>query len=302
MGKTPEIEIHADDYGLFPNQTERILACIREGAVNGVSIMPNSPYLPELMEKLPKDVRVTVHLNLVEGAPLSPKEEVPLLVNEKGFFDISFGKLLLVSYLPKRSSSYREMKKQVRTELSAQIQRCRECCRQSGHGEELNLDGHVHYHMLPIVFDAMADIIKEEGLSVRRIRVPFEDTSLYRTGGAAVQIPFVNRIKVLILNYLAGRNIRKYPALAGALQHQYFMGVMLSGHMFYEPVSALFPEAVRRAEEKKCDLEILFHPGGVSEEEAPYISAGNDRVFFESPARDREAQAAIRLSKDLRVE
>jgi hypothetical protein len=42
--------------------------------------------------------------------------------------------------------------------------------------------------------------------------------------------------------------------------------------------------------------------GGVSEEEAPYISAGNDRVFFESPARDREAQAAIRLSKDLRVE
>ena len=45
-------EFHADDYGLFPKQSKRILRCITEGACNGISIMPNSPYLSECMEML----------------------------------------------------------------------------------------------------------------------------------------------------------------------------------------------------------------------------------------------------------
>ena len=64
-----KIEYHADDYGLFPTQSHRILDCHRNGNLNGISVMPNSPYLGECMSDMygfSDEVAVTVHLNLIE--------------------------------------------------------------------------------------------------------------------------------------------------------------------------------------------------------------------------------------------
>ena len=69
------IEFHADDYGLFPAQSCRILDCYHHGVLNGISIMPNSPCLEECMElvrPVRKDLQLTIHLNLVEGKALTP--------------------------------------------------------------------------------------------------------------------------------------------------------------------------------------------------------------------------------------
>ena len=78
-------EFHADDYGLFPAQARRILQCYEEGALNGVSIMPNSPCLEQCLEMLPeKGLALTVHLNLMEGRSAAPGEELPHLVDGDG--------------------------------------------------------------------------------------------------------------------------------------------------------------------------------------------------------------------------
>ena len=42
-------EFHADDYGLFPAQSRRILECCTGGALNGTSLLPNSPWLEDCL-------------------------------------------------------------------------------------------------------------------------------------------------------------------------------------------------------------------------------------------------------------
>ena len=72
---TPEVEYHADDYGLFPAQSRRILDCSDHGVLNAISIMANSPYLPECMEMLRSyqdRLKITLHLNFMEGRAFSP--------------------------------------------------------------------------------------------------------------------------------------------------------------------------------------------------------------------------------------
>ena len=137
------IEFHADDFGLFTRQSQRILNCSKNGVLNGVSIMPNSIYLPECMQMLyknDKDMSVTIHLNLVEGKCLSEIKDVDLLVNKDGIFNISFGKLLLASLSPMREKYVSQIAK----EFSKQIKTANNLCKQN----KIRLDSHVHYHML----------------------------------------------------------------------------------------------------------------------------------------------------------
>ena len=59
------IEYHADDYGMFKTQSKHIMDCYHEGALNGISIMPNSPYLDECMAEI-ADIRK--RLQAIESA------------------------------------------------------------------------------------------------------------------------------------------------------------------------------------------------------------------------------------------
>ena len=97
------IEYHADDYGISLEQCERILDCHKNGRLNGISIMPNSEILEEAMELIKPfedKIAYTVHLNLRDGKSNAAPEKIRHLVNSGGIYDISFGKLVLASYLP----------------------------------------------------------------------------------------------------------------------------------------------------------------------------------------------------------
>lgn len=277
------IEFHADDYGLFPTQSHRIMDCHRNGNLNGISIMPNSPYLSECMSDMyqfSKDVAVTVHLNLIEGKSLC---QVPLLTDRNGRLNCSFGSLLLHSYLPGRNN-YRQQLKQ---ELAAQIHAV-----QKYYPDEmpLRLDGHAHYHMLPVVFDAMMDVIREEKLQVSYIRIPREYLRIYLPHLHKLQdFSPINLLKVFILNLLSRRAERNYGELLRKMERKVFLGVFLSGRMYYENVIHLIPGAAALAEKQGMGLEILGHPGGVFEaEDIAEITAEDDRAFLTSDLRNRE--------------
>lgn len=281
------IEYHADDYGIFLAQSERILNCHKKGALNGVSIMPNSDSLEACMELLSPfqgQIAVTIHLNFIEGRALCPAREIPLLTEENGTFRATFGNLLLHSFLPDRNA-YRE---QLKKEIHAQIQTA---ARFLEKGAPLRLDGHAHYHMLPVAFDALMDVIREERLEVSYIRIPREYPVLYlRAGGKFRDFSPLNVVKVLILNVLARRNLRKYRDYLKSLEQKVFLGVFLSGCMYPENILPVLPEAVRFARKHGQDVEVLAHPGGIYEAgDIARLTFPDDRAFLTSPSRGREA-------------
>ena len=281
--KNTKIEFHADDYGLFPTQSHRILDCHRNGNLNGISIFPNSPHLAECMsdvDQFSEEVAVTVHLNLIEGKSLT---DVPLLTDGEGHLNCAFGNLLLRSFLPGRNR-YRQQLKQ---ELLAQILAVQKYYPE---GTSIRLDGHAHYHMLPVVFDAMMDVIREEKLQVSYIRIPREYPMLYlRHLNRLQDFSWINMAKVLILNLLALRAEAKYGGFLKNLERKLFLGVFLSGRMYYENVIHVLPDALALAEKLGMDLEILGHPGGVFEEEdIAQITSPEDRIFLTSDLRKRE--------------
>lgn len=281
----PHFEYHADDYGLFPAQSRRILDCREIGNLNGVSVMPNSLDLDQCMAMLgqQKDLAVTVHLNLVEGASLCGAEVVPDITDGLGNLNGSFGKLLVCSY----GHSRHELRRQLKKELRAQIQAVMAYFPPD---TPIRLDGHAHYHMIPVVFDALMDVIREDGLKVSYIRLPKEYVGLYlRHLGQFHDFVPINLVKVAILNLLVARNRRKYRAFLDKLEKRVFLGVFLSGRMYRENVEPLLPDVTKLAEKKGWDVELLAHPGGVLEpEDVAKLTSQDDVTFLTSPMRERE--------------
>ena len=287
------IEYHADDYGMFRIQSRHIMDCYHNGALNGISIMPNSPYLAECMDAI-KDVRqnlaVAVHLNFVEGKPLTGKK-ARKLTDREGNFNIGFGKLLIVGCIPIVRVLY---SRQIRKEIRAQL----EACAPYMNDGVYRIDGHVHYHMLPIVFDSLMEEIKRAGVRVSYIRFPSEDLRIYRrASGKLTGVKPINVVKALVLNVLGKRNIKKYREALQELdlERRLFMGVMLSGHMFYDNVTECLKHAKDIAEyEGIGGMELLFHPGDVSDEEEMFeLTAKSDIDFLceNSHNRQKEAEA-----------
>ena len=330
-----QVEFHADDYGLFPEQSKRILHCMEHGALNGVSIMPNSPYLQECMQMLAeacatrstsassKDsgfsdgtdvpesdtirsvaglsrpnppVSLTIHLNLVEGKALSPLHKVSSLTDPDGVFRPSFGKLLLVSCVPVLRGRFL---RQIRTEFRHQIRRCKPYFEDPAFCQQIRLDSHVHFHMIPVVFDAMIQAAKLEDLHPSYIRIPKEPVFLYLKHLPCLEhVRPVNLLKVLILNLLALRARLRYGSTPLGAAPALFSGVMLSGHMSKKNVRAILPDFLALCKKKNQGLEMLFHPGAVcSEKELSQVTSADDKTFFTDAGRSEEAEALIALKK-----
>ena len=262
--------------------------------------MPNSPYLAPCMEEI-KDIAhkllITVHLNFVEGKPITGTK-ASKLISPEGHFNIGFFKLFLLSYIPIVRLAYR---KQLAGEIKAQLKACEPYMNDG----EYRIDGHVHYHMIPVVFDALMDVLKAGDYKVSYIRFPKEELSIYKKAiGKVKDIKPINIVKSLVLNYLCARNKRKYgeELRRMGVQDKLFMGVTLSGHMFYENIMACLPFAGDvLADRNMSEMEILFHPGDVSvPEDIERLTSKDDYEFLTSPNRQKEAEALKKLGSNLK--
>lgn len=309
---------------------------MQNGALNGVSIMPNSPYLQECMQMLAETcatrrkntsltdaafsngthfpesdnnrsdaelsrphppVFLTIHLNLVEGKALSPLHKVSLLTDPDGVFRPSFGKLLAISYIPFLRGHFL---RQIRTEFRHQIRRCKPYFDDPTFAQKIRLDSHVHFHMIPVVFDAMIQAAKLEELHPSYIRIPKEPVFLYLKHLPRLEhVRPVNFLKVLILNLLALRARLRYGSTPLGAAPALFSGVMLSGHMSKKNVRAILPDFLALCKKKNQGLEMLFHPGAVcSEEELRQVTSADDKTFFTDAGRSEEAEALIALKNE----
>lgn len=282
----PAIEYHADDFGMFMPQSRRIMDCRERGRLNGVSVMPNGEALPKCMDWLIQQkgqVAMTIHLNLIEGPCLTHAVPELGLTDDSGNLNARYPNLLLHSFLPGRKAR----KNWLKQELAAQIQAV------AAHlpaDTALRLDSHAHYHMIPVVFDALMEVIAENSLNISYIRIPREYPMLYlRHWRKLKDFTPINLVKVLLLNTLSLRNRIFHGSYLQTLEQKLFLGVFLSGSMYRENVDAVLPDAIKLAQKKGWDLEVLAHPGGVEEpEDIAKLTSHEDVVFLTHPMRQKE--------------
>lgn len=274
------IDIHADDYALTLHTSQDMLACMKKGQLDSISIVPNMSCFGECMElfyeaipELPFLPLMSVHLDFVEGKCLAGAGQVPLLAadagksGQSGLIGLSWGGVFALSYLPwKRGAAKEQLKKEIRAQIEAAWKAIKQAmtvagehgiaCRQKG----LRIDSHQHAHMIPVVWDALVEVLAEEKYPVEYIRNSKEmmgafvgQVSLWKTYRP------VNFVKNRLLAAYSHK-VERYSKKHG-LEQMYLWGLVMSGHMDYDRIVTLYPKIAAKAGKDRRVLEILFHPG-----------------------------------------
>ena len=161
--------------------------------------------------------------------------------------------------------------------------------------QELRIDSHQHTHMIPVVAEALFEVLEEQGWKasyIRDAKEPFfvflKKTSLYKTYRP------VNFVKNILLNYCSAL-LQKRFRNAG-MKPMYLWGLIMSGHMDEARIVKLLPAMEKKAAHAGRSLEILFHPGQVLKEEISDEFSQEDAIAFHiSPDRGVEKQAVYML-------
>ena len=208
--------LHADDLGLSQGVDAAILDLARSGRLQGVSLLVNGPSATAAVEAwrdLADPPALTLHLCLTEGHRLPNCPDLPT----------GFGGLLLASLLPWRR---RRIAPQVRRVLQQQISRYR----QLTGVHQIQLDGHQHIHLVPLVLDAVLELARTESITwVRTTREPLPEGLSLRLWWRSLQTGGL--LKWLVLQLLCGLAIPRLRR-AGLQTNRRFAGVLFSGSMF----------------------------------------------------------------------
>lgn len=297
-----KIWFHADDYGVTIEQSKRILACHTNGVLNSISILPNTGLLPDaakLLNEVDPDknkIRRVLHLNFVEGKSLSEASCVPLLVDRTGFFNKSFIQFFKWNYI-KKGINKKHLVKQIKEEIRAQI---RAVTFDNDFGITA-IDSHQHYHMIPIIFDSLMDVLSEpefQQLSIHYIRIPVDPlTPILHHTSMRRDVPKVNWIKWSVLKLYAKRN-KKLLQKEGILTPIFF-GILYTCKMKMEVVKALLPAYQAYANRKGKQLELMFHPGNLTASNELLDERSKElAVFYMSDDRFHEAECLKLLRHD----
>ena len=289
---------HADDFGVSLEQSEKILSCYQDGALNSISILPNVPDLGgalALLDKVDKKrvIRRVLHLNFVEGKPLAGADKVPLLVDRKGYFDKSFFVFFIWNYTV-FGKQRAKLKKQICAEIRAQLRAVTK-----DHDFHITaVDSHQHYHMIPIVFDCLLTVLGEpefSHLDIRQVRIPLDPVKPVFTVTRPQRIPAINLVKWMILGTSAKRNTK--ILLQKGIEVPVFFGIFYTCEMKWEIVKALFPAYKKYANGKGTSLELMFHPGNLTADyELLDKRRGELREFYMSDNRFFEAECLKTLN------
>lgn len=304
------LDIHADDYALTLHTSQDMLECMKAGKLDSISIVPNMSCFQECMELLHEVIPalpflpvMSVHMDFVEGKCLAGAGEVPLLAKaDSDLIGLSWGGLFKLSYLPwKRKAAKEQLKKEIKAQIAIVQNEVEQCialakqhnipCAQKG----IRIDSHQHAHMIPVVWDAMTEVIEEEKYEVEYIRNSKEvlgafvsEVSLWKTYRP---INFVKNRLLSLYSYKADRY-----AKAHSMEQMYLWGLIMSGHMDYDRIVRLFPKVAAKAKKDGRVLEILFHPGiTLQEEVTAEIGEESAKDFYLLPDRHVEKKAVMTL-------
>ncbi len=151
--------INADDFGLCERVDKGIIDGHTNGILTSTTIMTNMPHAPQAVEMAKKilSLGLGVHLNLTAGKPLCRDAAVKLILDSKGDFVLSPGKLALASLINGK------VRTAIETELTLQIQWLLDKGIKPTH-----LDSHKHIHCFPSIFPIVCRLAKRFGIKAIR--------------------------------------------------------------------------------------------------------------------------------------
>ncbi len=159
--------VNADDFGVSEEVNEAVIRAFKEGVLTSTSLMVTGEAFDQAV-RLAKEnpaLAVGIHLVTVVGRSVLPRFEIPTLVDEQGNFSNNpTAAGLKYFFLPRA-------RRELRREIAAQFEKFYSTGLPLSH-----IDGHLHLHVHPVIFNAAIELGARYG--VRRMRVPVEERRL----------------------------------------------------------------------------------------------------------------------------
>ena len=283
------LRFHADDLGLHQVVNATILELHDAGALDSASVLVAGPAAAAAAAACAKRPRfeLALHLCLSEGCPVADPQQIPALLDGQGRLALGFGRLLLLGCLPTWWEGRRRIEAQLALELQAQIQRFRALFP----ARPLQLDGHQHVHLTPLVWQQVRQLPPElQPVWIRSLREPWpwRGIPLALWWQACLGL---GPIKWLLLRLLNSGRVAEL-ARRGIATNSGFCGVLFTGRM-----DAAVIAAAQRQLGARGGL-VLAHPAlGCSLDGAQLEAYPLSRRFYGSPWRSREAEALMRRTR-----
>src|SRR5215470_4509625 len=165
--KHRRLVVNADDFGMSEEVNQAIIRAFKEGVLTSCSLMVTGKAFDQAV-RLAKEnpgLAVGIHLVTVMGRAALPQSEIPSLVDQEGNFSNNPTLAGLKYYFSSHA------RKELRKELAAQFERFASTGLPLSH-----IDGHLHLHVHPVIFNAALELGAKYG--ARRMRVPVEERRL----------------------------------------------------------------------------------------------------------------------------
>jgi chitin disaccharide deacetylase len=267
--------VNADDLGWTAGVNRGIAEAHRNGIVTSASLLANGCAFADGVRTaagLP-GLGVGVHLNLSDGRPTAPEQQVGTLLRQDGEF--AGGPESLLFRLTAKSLEPKEVEK----EWNAQIEKVRSTGIRPTH-----LDGHKHVQMLPGLFAIALRLAKRHGIEA--VRVSHEASSLRAalTAGSRSRVALKQGVQARGLKLLA-RDARSLAERSGVATADYFCGIAQTGVLTKAGVQKLL------ASLPEGTTELMCHPGYADEA----LERSATRL-----QQSRQAELEILTDKDIR--
>lgn len=233
--------INADDFGLSSGVNRAVELAWQNGILTQASLMPGGSAFNEAVEiaKRNPGLQVGLHLTLVQGRPVLPPAEIPDLVGPDGCFPNNPVQVGMRLYFD------RGVRQQLRNELEAQILKIKQAGIPLSH-----IDGHLNIQMHPTVFELLAELMPQHGITSFRITreqlIPSLRLDRSRLVGKTVEH--------LIFSALSA-HVEPYLHRLGIFHAAEVKGLLNSGRMTETYLLAALDTV------EDGTTEIYFHPG-----------------------------------------
>jgi hopanoid biosynthesis associated protein HpnK len=231
------LAITADDFGLSEPVNAAVEEAHRGGILSAASLMVGAPAAADAVRRaraLP-GLRVGLHVVLVNDEPMTPRAQIPALVDASGRLRND-----LVGYSV-RSVIAPSVRRQISAEITAQF----EAYRATGLALD-HVNTHRHFHLNPVVAAAIVGIGRRYGM--RALRVPVEPWRI-----VADIDPQTHRLAARVVAPWATW-LRAQIRRAGLITADAVFGLAWSGAMTKSRVAALLGRL------PPGFVEIYFHP------------------------------------------
>lgn len=290
-----DIWFHADDLGGTSTATARLLDAWERGLLDGLSVFGNCDHPNEISDRLAaapdRPARLSAHLNLWEGRPVSPVADVPRLIDRTGHLAQSFVGVLSRVRAGRPSRRRTAYLAEIEREWRAQIEAV---LAMIAPRPLVALDSHLHMHMIPALFTIAVGLARELGVpEIRIVREPF-----YRSHSETEV-----RSKRFLVNSVKRELLWRFAAVAapvaaaaGLASPDRMIGVLYSGMMSRANISRGIAAARRQRARR---IEVLVHVGRAAPSELTRWNGDRSKASFAmSPARDVELEELTLMRGD----